>query len=1089
MLRTARRRPLVLGCLAAATLLCLYYYSTLVTAATDPAPLTASTSSTSSSTMAAAEHEACEVMVEHPGDIDTVEVFQQLDMAPPWMERREYWSSEMEDRFQRRKPLWNRLPLRVIVMPHSHTDPGWLKTMEGYFATSTKNIINNMVNKLTEHRNMTFILTEMSFLHMWWEGAPPELRGKLRALLAEGRLEVPTGGWVMTDEANVELFSMVDQLVEGHAFLRQELGVKPTASWSVDSFGHGGTFPHLLARSGIDNMVIMRVHFAWKEHLARHQAGEFLFKQPWEADGRQAPLCHNFPYDIYSIKHSCGPHPQTCLGFDFRHVEGEYTEFSAAYSPIDQGNLQVRAELLLEQYGRTGSLLPHNVVLVPLGDDFRYNLPDEFDQQYKNYMMLMEFINSRPEYHAKVTFGTLSDYFREVRARQTKFATLTGDFFVYSDIFSEGQPAYWSGYFSTRPHLKLLSRQLAARLRGAEILYTLATETARRGGESALPLAVLSSQYDSLVEARRHLGLFQHHDAITGTSKAFVMQDYEGKLAAGLDTAQRLTEVAAQFLLQRDQASLDLSRPLRHLLWRGEGREHLSTLDLHTAAAHTLVLYNSLAEEREEVVSLRTNSASVCVRDEEGNLIDAMVAPHFNSSAPQLDFGLFDVWFRATLPPLALTTYTVTFCDRTGSEFAQSRTKVYCMRCPDTTSPGPYTLHTLPAGTVKLENHVYTLLFDPVTRLLTSVTNKLSGRSLPVHLEFASYPSAAFRSGAYLFSVDRSAAAETGPPFGEREVADLVIVSGPVFAQVTVVWRVLGEGGVSTLAHTVRLQHTAGPQGEAIQLESLVDFGPPPNMRDTELVLRLRSGLATGRRFYTDKSGLGFIRREWREAAGLEGSMYPVTSAAFLQGNNTRVSLLVTHAMGAASVEEGSMEVMLDRRTTYDDARGMGEGVLDSRATMHRMWLLVEPRDPAAPTGPALPALSPLATVLGRQQEHPVTALHATSPNTLGLRPSLGLLTSPLPCDCHLLNLRSWSPRRPGPRALLTLHRQAPDCAWASLSLQDCQRPSSSPSLHFPSHATTLQPVSLTGNHPLERQGDPLTLQPIELVAFNITFN
>ena len=410
-------------------------------------------------------------------------------------------------------------------------------------------------------------------------------------------------------------------------------------------------------------------------------------------------------------------------------------------------------------------------------------------------------------------------------------------------------------------------------------------------------------------------------------------------------------------------------------------------------------------------------------------------------------------------------------------------------RCPDTTSPGPYTLHTLPAGTVKLENHVYTLLFDPVTRLLTSVTNKLSGKSLPLHLEFASYPSAPFRSGAYLFSVDRSAAAETRPPFGEREVADLVIVSGPVFAQVTVVWRVLGEGGVSTFAHTVRLQHTAGPQGEAIQLDNLFDFGPPPNMRDTELVLRLRSGLTTGRRFYTDKSGLGFIRREWREAAGLEGSMYPVTSAAFLQGNSTRVSLLVTHAMGAASVDEGSLEVMLDRRTTYDDARGMGEGVLDSRATLHRMWLLVEPRDPAAPTGPALPSLSPLATVLGRQQEHPATVLHATSPNTLGLRPSLGLLAAPLPCDCHLLNLRSWSPRRPGAQALLTLHRQAPDCAWASLSLQDCQRPSSSPSLHFPSHSTTLQPVSLTGNHLVERQGDPLALQPIELAAFNITFN
>merc|ERR1719209_1313903 len=59
--------------------------------------------------------------------------------------------------------------------------------MEGYFATSTKNIINNMVNKLTEHRNMTFILTEMSFLSMWWESALPDMRIKLRNLLSSGR--------------------------------------------------------------------------------------------------------------------------------------------------------------------------------------------------------------------------------------------------------------------------------------------------------------------------------------------------------------------------------------------------------------------------------------------------------------------------------------------------------------------------------------------------------------------------------------------------------------------------------------------------------------------------------------------------------------------------------------------------------------------------------------------------------------------------------------------------------------------------------------------------------------------------------------
>ena len=32
----------------------------------------------------------------------------------------------------------------------------------------------------------------------------------------------------------------------------------------------------------------------------------------------------------------------------------------------------------------------------------------------------------------------------------------------------------------------------------------------------------------------------------------------------------------------------------------------------------------------------------------------------------------------------------------------------------------------------------------------------------------------------------------------------------------------------------------------------------------------------------------------------------------------------------------------MDRRATFDDARGMGEGILDSIDTVHKYWLLYE---------------------------------------------------------------------------------------------------------------------------------------------------
>ena len=48
-------------------------------------------------------------------------------------------------------------------------------------------------------------------------------------------------------------------------------------------------------------------------------------------------------------------------------------------------------------------------------------------------------------------------------------------------MFSEGIPAYWSGYFSTRPFMKQLSRELEANLRAAEILFTVGYQTAKVG--------------------------------------------------------------------------------------------------------------------------------------------------------------------------------------------------------------------------------------------------------------------------------------------------------------------------------------------------------------------------------------------------------------------------------------------------------------------------------------------------------------------------------------------------------------------------------------------------------------------------------
>ena len=82
-------------------------------------------------------------------------------------------------------------------------------------------------------------------------------------------------------------------------------------------------------------------------------------------------------------------------------------------------------------------------------------------------------------------------------------AVVKGSFFTYADKEDE----YWSGYYTSRPFVKRLGRDVEAMLHAAEMMHAYRVQSQASG--------VVDSGEESLQRARLALSIFQHHDAIT----------------------------------------------------------------------------------------------------------------------------------------------------------------------------------------------------------------------------------------------------------------------------------------------------------------------------------------------------------------------------------------------------------------------------------------------------------------------------------------------------------------------------------------------------------------------------------------------
>lgn len=126
-----------------------------------------------------------------------------------------------------------------------------------------------------------------------------------------------------------------------------------------------------------------------------------------------------------------------------------------------------------------------------------------------------------------------------------------------------------------------------------------------------------------------------------------------------------------------------------------------------------------------------------------------------------------------------------------------------------------------------------------------------------------------------------------------------------------------------------------------VDVEYTVNNIPIHDQIGKEIVHRLRSNIRSNSTFYTDSNGREFQKRQrskrqsWDfiEFEPVAGNYYPVNTAIFIEDTGrASLTVLTDRSQGGSSLKNGSIELMVHRRTLKDDGRGVGEALNETES-------------------------------------------------------------------------------------------------------------------------------------------------------------
>ncbi|WVZ05249.1 hypothetical protein V8G54_018595 [Vigna mungo] len=759
--------------------------------------------------------------------------------------------------------------LNVHLVAHTHDDVGWLKTVDQYYVGSNnsiqgacvQNVLDSMVHALLADKNRKFIYVEMAFFKRWWRDQSEAVQDVVKKLVSSGQLEFINGAMSMHDEAVTHYIDMIDQTALGHQFLKEEFGVTPRIGWQIDPFGHSAVQAYLLgAEVGFDSLFFGRIDYQDRANRKKEKSLEVIW-QGSKSLGSSAqifagafPENYEPPAGFYFEVNDNSPIVQDNMELFDYNVQERVNDFVAA--ALSQANIT-----------RT------NHIMWTMGTDFKYQYAHTWFRQLDK---LIHYVNKDGRVNA--LYSTPSIYTDAKFATNEYWPIKTDDFFPYADRAN----GYWTGYFTSRPAIKRYVR-------------------------------LMRPNTDSLADA---LAIAQHHDAVTGTEKQHVANDYSKRLAIGYKEAEELVSSSLACLVEsplRSRCQNPVTKfqqcPLLNISYCPA-----SEVDLVPGKNLVIVVYNSLGWWRNEVIRFPVTEANVRVQDSNGSEIESQLLPlaekyldlrnyyakAYMGQAP-LKTPKYWLAFTVSVPPLGFSTYTVSTAKTTGSTRSSVATYKSSEKSKFEVGQGNLKL-TFSTDQEKCTNYVN-------IRNLVEEQVKLS------YLYYSGYNGTNQKdpqnSGAYVFRPNGTF------PINHEKKALLSVLNGPVLDEV---------------------HQQINPW--------IYQVGPIPIEDGTgkEVATQISTTMESNKTFYTDSNGRDFIKRirDYRTDWDLEvnqpaaGNYYPIYWRIQLTRWTNRADgpqeglLSGGYAMVInffSQEDEPNLILLINRRLLLDDSKGVAEAL------------------------------------------------------------------------------------------------------------------------------------------------------------------